>query len=138
MVKSLIASAAGILICYSNSASAEPSLQKYNALDFEDNSCEISLPVAPAESGIFCGQSIRREAVLRNTFIDSKRCEGWGRYCSAQIFRHSIIYKDNNQSGTKALAFYFVNKNVSDRFTESLAAWLENVQPRPMQWEKGK
>jgi hypothetical protein len=130
-------SAAVFILCVSNGAFAQPDASSYSALNFEDKKCEIRLPRTQKESGIFCGKSISRENILRSTSFDSKRCEGWGRYCATEIFRHSLVYREGTPGEAATLAFYFVNKNASDRFTEDFAAWLENAKPRPMQWEKG-
>lgn len=124
----------GLSLC--QTALAEVASKRYEALTFDDKDCEILLPQDPGEPGVVCGRKIARKDVLRNTSFESKRCEGWGGYCAVVIFRHSVVYKADGDAA-QALAFYFVNKNASDRFTEEFVAWLENAQPRPMQWEKG-
>ena len=118
-------------------AHAEPTARKYEALDFKDQKCEIVLSILPGDKGVFCGKLISRQEVLRSTSIETRRCDGWGRYCSAEIFRHAIIYKQQQDDAKATLAFYFLNKGVSDRFIEEFASWLENTQPEPMPWEKG-
>ena len=136
-MKHVAAAISGLVLNLWHGVPAVAETRAYSALNFEDEKCEILLSTAPEDSGIFCGRKIPKEDILRTTSLESKRCEGWGRYCSAQIFRHSLVYKEKDTDRATVLVFYFVNKNVSDRFTESLAAWLENAQPRPMQWEKG-
>ena len=117
---------------------AEPTARKYEALDIKDQKCEIVLSIVPDDQGVFCGKLISRQEILRSTSIDTNRCDGWGRYCQANIFRHTIIYNQQEADAKAALAFYFLNKGVSDRFIEEFSSWLENTQPDPMPWEKDR
>jgi len=92
---------------------------EYTPKTLADSNCTIKL----YSQGIdVCGTIIGRLGVVNYTMLDTRRCDGWGRYCATQIFKFDFGYK--SAQGRDSVQFYMLNARVALDLNQRLSSWL--------------
>jgi hypothetical protein len=91
----------------------------FDVRDMKDAECKVKLYSQAID---ICGTIFGRSGIVNYTMLDTRRCDGWGRYCAARIFKFDFGYK--TASGRGAVQFYMTNERVAYDINQRLSSWL--------------